>query len=630
MLKKFNFRIFIISAIIGFGLITLLYWLAIRPATLLFHSVSELETTARQAQTDIKNQDLGAIKDRIIQTKNQLDLIQSRFRTFAWTKPIPFLNRYYADGGHVLAASREILAAAEITIEAITPYADIIGLKGLTPTGDGSKTAQDRINFILNTLDKISPQLQAIGNHLDLARTEITAVNPNRYPGKIRNITVRDNILSVQTLIGQAATLTTDARPFLESAPYILGMKSPRKYLVIFQNDAELRPTGGFMTAYAILEVNKGKINTILSDDIYNLDSKVPKKTPAPEPIIKYLPKVPYWNLRDMNLSPDFKASMDVFYTNYKTTGSPKVDGIIAMDTQVLVDLLKITGRIGVPGFGNFSAETDPTCNCPQAFYALELYADVEGPVIWDSVTGRIIAQPSNYGQRKSFIGPMMYSILTNVMAQPKSKMADLFGTAIRLINQKHILMYFMDEKAQSAAETFNLAGRIRPSQGDYLMVVDTNFAGAKTNAWVTYTADLQVQINGDNTVNTLTLTYKNPQHFFEDAKTKLRLNGIFRDWLRVYVPKGSKLLENKGFENQVVSGEDLDKTVFEGFFTLAPLNNRTLTLKYQTPYKTQGPYQILIQKQGGSKNFPYSLKIGQRTQPEIILDSDKDLTLSY
>jgi len=333
--------------------------------------------------------------------------------------------------------------------------------------------------------------------------------------------------------------------------------------------------------------------------------------------------------LRDQNLSPDFKLSMDTFYPNYKLTKSPVVDGIVAVDTQLLVDLLKVTGPIGVAGFGTYSAETDKRCNCPQVFYELEKFADQEGPVVWDPAgTGKIIFAPRNYGNRKSFIGPMMQAVLANVLAQPKSRISKLFDTGLAAISGKHVLLYFTKPEVQQAVESFNLAGRIRSFDGDYLLVVDTNFAGAKTNAWVTYTADQKIEVAGDGTVTkTLTLTYKNPQEFFSDSGGTVKLNGKFRDWLRVYVPKGSLLIEAKGFEDGQAVGEDLDKTVFEGFFTLTPLNVHTISFKYKLPIKMKKSYQLLLQKQGGSKDLPYEITIGSHKQPEVILNADKELT---
>ena len=204
------------------------------------------------------------------------------------------------------------------------------------------------------------------------------------------------------------------------------------------------------MTAYAIIQVNKSKVSIISHDDIYGLDAKFKSNLKAPDMILKYLPKVYNWHLRDMNLSPDLRVSMETFYPNYLKTGSPAVDGIIMIDTQVLVEILKVIGPVGVSGFGNYTAEIDKRCNCPQVFYELELFADVEGPVIFDN--GVVIAAPENYGTRKSFIGPMMNSVLLNVMAQPKSKMGQLFTAGINLIKEKHIQTYFTKPEIQSAA----------------------------------------------------------------------------------------------------------------------------------------------------------------------------------
>jgi hypothetical protein len=606
-------------------------FLIVNPAKKMLSSVNTMQSLGNETLSLLKDQNIGGVKDQIGKIKTQLNTVESDFQAFSWAKNLPVAKNYYADGVAGFSAGKEVLEAAEISINAIAPYADLLGLKGITPTGDGSKTAEDRIYFVINTLEKLQPQLEEIGKHLENARMQADKIDPLRYPEDFRGMALRQQLQNGISLLDQAATLTNDARPLLESAPYMLGMDSPRKYLVIMQNDAELRPTGGFMTAFALVRISKGKLTILDSDDIYALDNKFSKKITAPDPILKYLPKVPYWNLRDMNLSPDLKVSMDTFYPNYKSTKSPEVDGIITLDTKVLVDLLKITGKVGVPNYGNFSADIDPVCNCPQAFYALELYADVEGPVIWDSVSGRIIAAPENYGQRKSFIGPMMYSILTNVMAQPKSRMGDLFKTGINLISEKHVQFYLLEEKAQKAVESFNMAGRVRDFAGDYIFVVDTNFAGAKTNTWVTYSADLKSEVAADGTVtNTLALTYKNPQAYFVDAKTNLKLNGVFRDWLRVYLPSGSELIEAKGFETGLATGSDLGKSVVEGFFTLAPLNNKTITLKYKSGYKAASPYRLLIQKQGGTKNFPYKVTVNKQSQPEVMLDSDKEIVVTY
>ena len=594
-------------------------------------SVHKLKRSGNVVVTAAKTQDLGAVKLQLSIVESDLAQVRKDYSGLDWLKIIPVARNYYLDGQHGLAASQYLLDATKITVEAIAPYADLVGLKGLATTGDGAKTAQDRINFIVETLDKVKPQLTKIGEKLKLARTETDSINPARYPQNFRGISVRSQLASGLNLLDQAATFVGDAKPLLESTPYILGKDKPRRYLVLFQNDAELRPTGGFMTGYAVIEVNKGKISTIESDDIYKLDERFPKRISAPDPIKKYHPNVPYWYLRDQNLSPDFKVSMDTFFPNYKLTKSPSVDGIIAVDTQLLVNLLKVTGKIGVPGFGNFSAEIDKRCDCPSAFYEMQLLAGSEEPVIWDSISGKIIKAPANYGDRKRFLGPIMYSLLANVMAQPKAKIPTLVDTILKSVQGKHILLYFVDQDVQKAVESFNLAGRVRATPNDYLYVVDTNFSGGKTNIWVKNKVDQVIEVAADGTVTkTVTLTYNNPQDSSVQIATGRRLNGLFRDWLRVYVPKGSQLIEAKGFETGQAVSEDLDRTVFEGFFTLAPLNVRTITFKYKLPCKIKSPYKILMQKQGGTKEFPYTIKINGKSHPEFFLGGDTDLSLPY
>jgi hypothetical protein len=630
--RRLRLKKILVPILITFGVLGIIsYFSLVLPAKRVVASLRQLEASGKEIAPLVKSQDLAGISTQLDKIKSDLDKVASDYRPLAWLKVVPFAGSYYSDGQAGISAGHELLAAAKLTVDAIAPYADVIGLKGLTGTGDGGKTAQDRITFIVNTLDKLQPQLSSIGENLSAAQKLLNTINPHRYPQEITGIKLRSQLADGINLVDQAASLVNDAKPLLESAPYILGIESPRKYLVLFQNDAEIRPTGGFLTGYAVIQVSKGKISTLQSDDIYKLDELFPKRIPAPDPIKKYHPLVPYWYLRDQNLSPDFKVSMETFFPNYELTKSPKVDGVVAVDTQLLVDLLKVTGPIGVPGMGTFSAENDPRCECPNVFYELQLLAGGEEPVVWDSVSGRIVKAPANYGNRKAFLGPLMYSVLANVMAQPKNKVPELVNTIFSAVQGKHVLIYFVDPKIEEAAEVFNLAGRVRETGGDYLLIVDTNFSGAKTNIWVTYKADSKVEISGDGTVTkTLTLTYSNPQAKAVKITQARNLNGLFRDWLRVYVPKGSELIEAKGFESGQTTGEDLGKTVFEGFFTLAPGNTRQLSFKYKLPTKMTSSYQLLIQKQGGAKVFPYTLSVNGKTKPEILLSQDTQVQYPF
>jgi len=156
--------------------------------------------------------------------------------------------------------------------------------------------------------------------------------------------------------------------------PSILGQPDSKKYLVIFQNDKELRPTGGFITGFAVFKIDKGKLIVEASDDIYKLDERNNTKIAPPPQFIRYL-KVYKLYLRDANFDPDYIDSIKRFEEIYNNiSGTTKVDGIIAVDTHVLVEAMKILGPI--PAYGtNFTVENDKRCDCPQVIYELEDYA---------------------------------------------------------------------------------------------------------------------------------------------------------------------------------------------------------------------------------------------------------------
>jgi hypothetical protein len=522
------------------------------------------------------------------------------------------------------------LDAGETVLTVAEPYADLLGLKGnsgnVLAAKTGAQTTQERIDFVIKTIPDLLPKIDSISSQVKIVQDELSQINPDRYPDKFQGKLVKSQIKTVQGLVSEASTFIVNSKPFLESTPYLLGMDSPRTYLILFQNDKELRPTGGFMTAYAIMKIDKAKFTPVSSSDIYTLDAQYKPSIPAPAPIIKYI-KGPYvlsqnWRLRDMNWSPDFATTMQTFLPAAKQVGITNIDGVIAVDTQLLVNLLDVIGPIGVPGFGNFSTKIDPQCNCAQVIHELEAFADVEGPIIWDPLTGKIIQRPPNSDNRKKIIGPLMNSILANALGQPKDKLPALMQAAFNSLIEKHVLFYLMDTKAEAAASDFGVGGAIKDYNGDYLHINDANLGGRKSNLYAYEEVQQDIAISGDGSVTkTVTITYKNPQS--QDGW----LNSVLPTWVRVYVPKGSQLITSEGLEAKQDPYEDLGKTVFAGYFQLRPEGVSKVTFQYKLPFKVSKEYNLLIQKQPGTDGFLYTVNLGKHTE-EFYLKTDKELKI--
>ena len=595
-------------------------------ATAMIKTAKLAQFEAMSTYASLKGQDLATGKQSLGNTHAKIMELQSSYASLGFWAATP-ARWHYQDGKRALNAAVAGVEAAQIMVEAIEPYADVIGF-----TGEGSfmgGTAEERIVKVVETLDKVTPSLDAVEQKLHVVNQELAGINPNRYPfalpdsvkGKlpVEAQTVSELIEIARTQIAQAEVALDQARPAIEQLPKVAGVDQPKTYLVLFQNDGELRPTGGFMTAYAVLKVDKGKIEPVKSDDIYELDNAFRSTITPPPAIKKYLPAVPVWNLRDMNLSPDFKVSMDEFVKHYVTIkGEPAIDGIIAVDTNVLTKLIETLGPVEVPGFGTFTNETVAACDCPQVVYQLE----------------NMITRPTPYhrSDRKGVLGPLMQTILQKAFGAPKQVYPALFQTASDAISRKHVLFYFNDPQAQAAAETINVAGRMRSFEGDFIHVNDANFGGAKSNMFVTEEVEQEITVGADGVVSKkVTIAYKNPRKGDNCnlEAGQLCLNGVLPSYTRIYLPKGSQLTEALGFDDGTVAvSEDLDKTVIEGFFKLNPESQAKIILTYSIPYKPQGSYNLYVQKQPGKNAPEYTVSLNDYFREEFALATDKTLSI--
>lgn len=607
---------------ITLGVVVVLLILIGIPIFMTYNSALKTFRESKVLTAAIKTEDLNLASDEIVKTKADLKETQTNLHYLIPLKFVPIASWYYNDADHLMSAGNHALDTATIVIDSLKPYADVLGLKGHGSFSGGS--AQDRIKTAVMTIGKITPQIDTIAGKLSLIKQEIDQVDPHHYP-KFLFGKAQDQLASARDATDQASNFVDSARPLVKILPSLLGSNESQKYLILFQNDKELRPTGGFITAYAIFNINQGVITAEKSEDIYALDATVPNKPSAPATILKYFPGVYQLNLRDTNLSPDFEKSMTTFKSMYDTAGAyTKVNGIIAIDTSVLVSTIKILDNSVTAGGINFTANNDPRCNCPQVIYELE----------------NSISRPVGYikTERKALLGELLSALMTKALSSsPKIYWNPLFQNFTSQTSQKHVLFYLYSQDAQQGIEALNAAGQIKPFDGDYLHINEANFSGAKVNIFLQQSVDNDYQVAGDGTITkTLTLHYKNPSPPSDCnlERGNLCLNAEYRDWIRFYVPKGSRLVSSKGSQVKMTTYDELGKTVFEGFTTVRPLGVQTLTISYTLPFKLTGgsPLPVLIQKQPGTDGIQYNLteNNGSKQLDSFPLLMDKQEKLNF
>jgi hypothetical protein len=377
--------------------------------------------------------------------------------------------------------------------------------------------------------------------------------------------------------VGEETTTELDTLISLGEAVYNTGGVE-KTYLILFQNNYELRPGGGYIGSFGILKLKDGHIVNLEVHDTVNFDGRIPDTVPAPYPMEETL-GVSSWKLRDSNFAPDFRENAnqaEEFYHLGK--GGEEFDGVVAISATVLQSFLSITGPVTVPGYpGTYTADN--------AVLALEYQVEQD-----------YYKQGITFGERKSIIGLIAAEILKKTKALPLEKKYDLFKILLKDLNEKDIQLYFKDQKLEAPVMASHWDGLFDGSfAGDYLYVVDSNMNAFKTDYSMRRRYAYTVDRTKEKPEVTLETTY------IHTAKEKNYYTKDYQTYTRVYVPKGSYLETVTGNATPPVYGEYQGRKYF-GTILQVPLGTeKTVTYHYTLPSEFRDdPYRFKIQKQPG------------------------------
>ena len=494
----------------------------------------------------------------------------------------------------------------------------------------------DQNNFSLSSVLKFQTDFDKIAFNLKNSQKNIAAVNLDYIPKNVRSeLMMAQNQLPI--IADNFENLANDF-PIITK---MLGSDRPQKYLLLFENNSEIRAGGGFIGSYGIIDIENGKIKNLFIDGIFNPDGQLNEKIIPPQPLQKVSAA---WSMHDANWFADFPTSAKKVALFYEKTGGPTVDGVIAITPNVTEKMLGITGPIKMEEYGitvdenNFLMKTQ--------LQVEELYNRQEN-------------------KPKKFLADLAPQIIQklldteNLNAREKIEkyfqIADLMEESLR---EKHIIIYHRDTAIENMIIRRGWGGQVLNSGGDYLSVINSNINGYKTDAVVDEQIIHSVEILSDGSViDTLKIIRehtggKNEYDWY---------NRVNSNYLRVFVPLGSVLLEAKGHtwqdyeppadysdfktdpdvakiestlkidsETGTHIFEEAGKTVFGNWVYVSPGETVEVVYKYQLPYKINfngftkpaDKYSILIQKQLGSAGSKFSGSIQLPSKWDIIWNS--------
>lgn len=385
--------------------------------------------------------------------------------------------------------------------------------------------------------------------------------------------------------------LLRSASTWLELAPAIFGATRPARYLIVLEDQMELRATGGFIAAADFLSLDRGSISSHFTDSA--LPHEI-RSVLVPLPEALYTPET-RWTFRDSNWSPDFPLSARLERWFYGEDTGRWADGVINLTDNGVLDILRATGPVYLPAYRRW-------VDAHNVLALVQHY--VNGPY-----KGPIRGGVSNT-TRKQFLGTVINALLLKIQATPPDRWLPLGQALLQAAGQGDELVYDRRPVVESAVRAVHADGSIRRPPGDYLYVVDDNRSYNKINPYVRESARYHVAILPNRWLeSSLTIRYHvapSPPNLegFGPGYGSWGSKHDYQDFLRVYAPPGSMLLGSSGWQRWAPTAA-YGMMQFAGRVLVREGQSRTVTIRYRVPPTVLGSnpahYHITVQHQPGA-----------------------------
>lgn len=156
-------------------------------------------------------------------------------------------------------------------------------------------------------------------------------------------------LLEARQELRQAIGALDSAADAANLAPGMLGSDGPRTYLLMIQNNAESRASGGIPGALAVLTVDKGKLSLGPQSSAADLGTMTPVLQVDSQQQQIYSTRLGKY-MQDVNLTPDFPTAAATGKAMWEKKTGQRVDGVISIDPVVLSYILQSTGPVAIDG----------------------------------------------------------------------------------------------------------------------------------------------------------------------------------------------------------------------------------------------------------------------------------------
>lgn len=451
------------SIFVGAVACVLIIWVASKA----FALKAELDTSiglAVELRSDIEKNDLSSAEAIVNELKVHTTSARRISTDPVWTaaRALPWL------GPNFLAASEVATSADDLAHYAAEPLVQALQLIDSKPIAPA--------NGVVETAP------------LQAARPNLASAS---YA--VGQTTDRLNGIDADNLLPQLAVPLAAARDQLESmrggldaaadaarvVPGMLGAEVSRNYLLMIQNNAEARASGGIPGALAVLSLDHGKLSLGAQSSAGDIGIMTPTLPVDPQQQQIYSARLGKY-MQDVNLTPDFPTAATTAQAMWQKKTGQRVDGVISIDPVVLSYILESTGPLSVTGPELVAVKaaglpTQLTGSNVVPTLLSDVYAKIEQPKLQDAYFAGVAKE--------------VFAALSSGKGESKGLISGLArGTA-----EGRVLVWSADSSEQGVISKYPLSGSISgPSVSPAQFGVYFNDGtGAKMDYYVKHTIQL-------------------------------------------------------------------------------------------------------------------------------------------
>jgi len=556
-----------------FALLSLLTYHLVYPIVGTLVGLLIINSSAKEISSSLFDLEASNSGEKIQKIEKNIERISDNVENLYWLFYISNQKDLYDNVSQLVLGAEYTVQGAEQLVDAVQPLAQYIkdfepAVTFQTSTASSTREYRGYLELIANNKYK----LDEASYKISLASEIISQLNTASFPSFLQ-----DKILLVKDLVSKLDEGTKTFQETTTFLPDILGVDERKRYLILFQNESELRSTGGWLTSYGVVGIEGGQIREIFVDDIYNAEGTLKiagKKYTAPKSMTNAL-SVTEWPFSLVNWSPDLSETQMASEQFIKDIGKGNsIDGVITIDIAVIQKLLDAWEGIEVPG----ESELITSENIYSKIFEMH----------------REFTPGST--EKATFLANLANEMVTKLLSTDISGLIGLSDALISSLDEKHLQVNLRNTDALNFFSSRNWAGTLDSKYNDAPIAIDWNWGGNKANLYLDKSYNLTADIKDKDTIDfTYSISVEN------NSTSNNYPEGDYINYQRIYIPSEAKILKISGIEdNKYTIYRESGYKIIGGWFNV--------------PIKTTSSIEIAYRLERDSNNTNFPLQIEDNT----------------